>query len=131
MAPHLRGLAHIATAAATGQPHVALVSPVVVDEDIWFLTFRASGKAKNIAADGRVALMWSPAEEAYVGGVAELIDDADRKAWLWNSGLLGYEPASFFHAVDHPAYVAVKVTPQSATVIVHGANGFERKRWTR
>ena len=75
--------------------------------------------------------MWDPAAEAYVEGRAELIADDDTKAWLWNAGVLAYDPNGFFGASDNPDVVAVRVVPERAVVFVEGDGAPRRLRWRR
>jgi len=131
LAEQLTGLSHIATADAHGQPHVAKALPAIIDDTVWFFTWKSSKKARNIAINPKVSMMWDPAAESYVRGTAELVDDPERKAWLWNSGHLSYDPAGFFGSSDDPDVVAVKVTPTAAVVMTEDASGSRRVRWTR
>ena len=59
IAPHLVGLAHIATSTPDGQPAVAVVSPLVEGDHIWVSTHRTSAKAKNLVVNPHIALMLS------------------------------------------------------------------------
>ena len=71
--PHLTGFANLATATQHGDPHVSVVMAYVEGDTIWIFTNAGSGKARRIASNGRVALMWRPGPEAYVYGTATLI----------------------------------------------------------
>jgi general stress protein 26 len=127
---HLGGLAHCATATPDGRPHVALAAVAVDGERLWFGTRASSTKARNIAVNPQVALMWSPAAEVYVRGVAELVDDTDEKRRVWDAGLFDYDLATFFGSADDPDFVFVRIQPQSATVLTQSADGIVRREWT-
>ena len=128
LTPHLRGLASVATVSASGGPHVAIVSPAVVDGTIWFGALRSSAKAANIAATGTIALVWSADGEAYVWGAAEIVDDVETKRSMW-TGTWAYEPGGFFGTPDNPDYVLVRVTPQRAMLLTAGPDGPTPSRW--
>lgn len=126
----LNGVASVATVSPTGEAHVAIVSPAVVDDSIWFGAYRSSAKARNLVANPSVALAWTPGPEAYVWGRAELVDDLDQKRSLWD-GTWTYDPAMFFRSPDHPDYVLVRVTADRALVMTMGADGPQANRWAR
>ena len=125
------GLAHIATASADGRPHVAVVAPFVEGDRLWIFTMRGSGKAKNLAENPRIALMWRSGSEIYVRAEAGLVDDPAEKARLWQSDLLPFDPVGFFGTPDNPDLLLVRVTPQSATVLGMGPTGPSRRTWRR
>jgi general stress protein 26 len=132
VAQHLTGFAHVATATADGEPHVSVVMPCVEDDTIWIFTFASSGKARRIAANGRVAMMWRPGAEAYVYGTAAIVDDVAEKQRLWARPDLPFDPSMFFGSVDNPDHVLVKVTPTRATLMVEGEGGGIRQlNWRR
>jgi general stress protein 26 len=126
---HMTGLAHLATASADGGPRVAVVSAVAHESGILLSTFRSSAKARNMAENPRASIMWTPGPELYVQTTAELLHDAETKHWLWNSGLLPYNPADFFGTADNPEMVVVKLTPVSAVVMVMGEGPPQSRRW--
>ena len=128
---HLTGLAHLATASPDGTPHVSVVMPLLDGDGLWIFTRASSGKARRIAANGKVALMWQPGAEAYVYGDAELVSSIDEKRRLWARPDLLFDPAMFFGTVDHPDHVLVRVTPTRATVMVGGDDGIRRLTWRR
>jgi len=128
--PHLNGLLHVATADSGGAPHISKVAAAVDGATIWIATMRTSGKARNVAANPRVALMWDSGSEAYVWGDAELVDDIEEKRRIWDSGLLPYDPAMFFGTVDNPLLVLLRVTPTRATVLTMGPDGGTRGTWS-
>lgn len=126
IASQLTGLAHAATASADGAPHVAVVAPVLEGDGLWIFTLRSSRKARNLAANPRMSLMWRPGSEVYLTAGAELVDDAADKARLWARPDLPFDPAGFFGTPDNPAFVLVRVTPRRAVVM--GATG--RSVWS-
>jgi general stress protein 26 len=125
----LTGVASMATVTPDGDPHVAVVTPVVIDDVIWIGTYRSSQKAANLLARPSIALVWSTDAEAYVWGRAELLDDVQRKRSMWDD-TWPYDPAMFFSTPDNPDYVLVRVTPRRAMVMRFGEHGPERSRWS-
>jgi PPOX class probable F420-dependent enzyme len=125
------GLAHVATASADGKPHVSVVSPAVEGQTLWFATTASSRKARNLAANPRVAMMWQPQAEIYLSGAATLVADEAEKRRLWDSGLFAFDLASFWGRPDNPQLVFVKVEPDSAIVMSFGAAGLTRRTWRR
>jgi general stress protein 26 len=57
IAPHLHGVASLATVTPSGGPHVSIVMPAHVDGTIWVGSHRSARKAINVAAHGKVALV--------------------------------------------------------------------------
>ena len=117
VAAQLTGLAHVATASADGTPHVAVVAPVLEGRQLWIFTMRSSRKARNLAANPRISLMWRPRSEIYLTADAELVDSADDKARLWARSDLPFDPVGFFDTPDNPDFVLVRVTPRRAVVM--------------
>ncbi|MDH4078105.1 MAG: pyridoxamine 5'-phosphate oxidase family protein [Acidimicrobiia bacterium] len=117
IAGQLTGLAHVATASADGEPHVAVVAPVLEGDVLWIFTMRSSRKARNLAANPRISLMWRPQSEIYITARAELVDSAEDKARLWARTDLPFDPAAFFGTPDNPGFVLVRVTPRRAVVM--------------
>ena len=124
-------IAHIATSDDEGSPHVAVVAPCIDGTDVWILTSRSSRKARNVAVNGRMALVWTPGAEVYLYGSACLVEALEEKQRLWSSGLLSFDPASFFGTPDNPDFVLLKIEPDTAVVMTQGASGPERHRWKR
>lgn len=128
-AAHATGLAHLATAAADGTPHVSMVSAALEGDVLWIGTRASSGKARNIAVNPRVALMWTPTAELYVWGVAELVGDVDERRRVWTSGIFEFDLAPFFGAPERPNFVFVKVRPLAATLLTAADGGIQRQTW--
>ena len=128
IAPHLSGMANVATNGPAG-PHVAIVAPVVDDDGtVWFQTRRTSGKARAVDHDPRIALMWRSGSEAYLWGRATLVDDVAQIEARWTTW--PYDAAGFFGRPDEPGIVLVRIEPDRATVMTVGADGPQRLRWT-
>ena len=125
------GLAHVATASADGQPHASKVAVVVDGEALVFFTMRGSGKARNLAENPRIALMWDPMAEIYLRGDVELVADVAEKTRLWGSGLFPYDPSGFFGSPDNEDLVLVRIHPTRASVATADANGPRRDTWRR
>jgi len=128
VAAHLTGIAHAATASNDGTPHVSVVAAVVEEDVIWITTRRSSGKAKNLAENPRIALVFRPGSEAYVSGTVEIVDDADEKRRRW-SGFFPYDAASFFGPPENDGVVLLKIRPTSAAVLTQDGSGLHRRRW--
>jgi general stress protein 26 len=131
VAEHLSGLAHLATTATDGTPHVSMVAPAVEGEIVWFGTRASSVKARNLARNPRAALMWTPRAEAYVAGETELVTDVAEKQRVWDAGLFQYDMAMFWGSPENDDFVLVKVHPRRATVLTQGDAGIQRHRWAR
>lgn len=129
VAPHLVGLAHIATASPAGEPHVAVIAPVIVDGTVWVFTRGSSGKARNVRANGRAALTWRNGSEAYLWGDAVVVDNLAEKQRLWARTDLPFDPAGFFGTVDHPDHALLRITPTRAVVMVDDGSGIRRLSW--
>ena len=100
-----------------GRPHVAKVAPAVDGEVLWIASRVNSRKARNIAADPHVAVMFEPRAEAYVQAEAELVTDLATKERIWSSGLFPFPLETFFGSFDHPDFVLIRLTPTSAILM--------------
>ena len=123
-----RASRNAATASSDGTPHVSVVAAVVDGDVIWIATNRSSGKALNLAANPRIALVFRPGSESYVSGTVEIVDDVDEKRRRW-SGFFPYDAAAFFGPPENDGVVLLKVRPTSATVMTQDATGLHRRRW--
>ena len=92
---------------------------------------RTSGKARNLAANPYVALMWRPQSEIYVSGEVELIDDVAAKVRLWESAWPPDDPVAFFGSPDNEDLILVRVHPARATRGVGGCRRPHRDTWHR
>jgi PPOX class probable F420-dependent enzyme len=129
LAGHLTGQAHIATVRPDGSPHVARVWPAVDGQTIWIGTRASSGKARNLRAHPRAALMFEPAGEAYVNGDVDVVSDLATKQRIWDSGIFPYQMEGFFGSADNDDFVLLKVTPRRAIVMTQGESGIRRDTW--
>jgi len=127
LTPHLHGIASLATVTPAGEPHVAIVTPLLVDDLLWIGANRSSAKTRNLASTPTVALVWATEVDAYVWGATRLIDDIDTKRRLWDRW--AYDAAEHFVAPDDDDYVLVEVSPTRAMVIEYAADGVHRRRW--
>jgi general stress protein 26 len=128
VAGHLTGIAHAATVSGDGIPHVSVVAPVVEGDTIWIATRTSSGKATNLRANPKIALVFQPGSEAYVSGTVEIVDDADEKRRRW-AGFFPYDATAFFGAPENDSVVLLKVSPTAATILTQGQSGLERHPW--
>lgn len=125
------GPAHVATADASGAPHVAIVAPAVEGDGLWFMTRRSSAKAADLLANPRLSLMWEGnSAETYLWGTVEVVDDLETRERVWHAGLFPYDPAGFFGSADNPDVVMFRVTPTHATAMVAGDGGPQRRTWS-
>lgn len=131
LVPHLTGFAHIATVRPDGRPHVAKVAPAVDRDVLWIASRVSSRKARNIAADPHVALMYEPRAEAYVQATGELITDLETRERVWASGMFPFPLEGFFGTYDHPDFVLVRLTPTSAILMSQDGAGIRRDTWER
>lgn len=128
VATTLTGTAHAATATRDGTPHVSVVAAVVDGDVIWIATNRSSGKATNVRANPKIALVFRPGSESYVSGTVEIVDDAEEKRRRW-SGFFPYDAAAFLGAPENDSVVLLKVRPTSAIVMMQDESGLHRRRW--
>jgi general stress protein 26 len=124
------GLAHVATASPSGEPHVALVFAVREGRHLTFTTRSMSGKARNLAANPRMTLMWQGnGAESYLWGTVRLIDDPQEKSRVWDGGLFPFDLSQFFGSPESPGWVVGRVDPERAVVMVQRDAGMERLVW--
>lgn len=128
--PSLRGIAHLATTAEDGSPRISVVMPVVDGDALVIFTRASSGKVRCLRVDPRVALVWQPAEEVYVYGTAEVVDDIDRKRAAWHRTDLPFDPTAFFGAPEDPDLVLLRIRPDRAIVMRDDGSGPRAHRWT-
>lgn len=132
-ATRLSPWAHVATIGADGKPDVVPVHPAWEGDTLWFMTFGDSVKARNIAANGDVALHWQVSEAGdgvEVWGAARIHDDVDTKRRLWE-GVFDYDLNLFSPGgpEDSPNTVFVAVEVERAVAIkAYGVGGVETWR---
>lgn len=105
--------AFLVTISAAG-PHARPMAAIVHKDEalIWFLTDVATTKDGEIAADNRVAVVFTDAGSSHVSvsGTAEIVDDRALVKSLWSTAAQAFWP----DGPDSPRVVAIKVTPRSA-----------------
>lgn len=127
--PHLTGLAHLATTDSRAHPGIAVVSPLVDGDAVWFQTRAGSRKARNVAEVPHVALIWQGNGEAYLWGDAVVVTDVAEKRRRWTEW--NYDAASFFGDPADDGVVLVRIAPSRATVLAAGDAGPVRSTWHR
>ncbi|HAP76571.1 MAG TPA: hypothetical protein DCR14_10850 [Acidimicrobiaceae bacterium] len=125
--------AHIATVRPDGTPDVTPVHPCWEGDTLWIMVFTGAVKARNVAANPKVALHWQVTEKGdglELWGTATLHTDLATKERLWN-GVFDYDLNLF--APDGPsspqvAFLAVE--PHRAVYLAaYGMAG--TFRWAR
>ena len=126
------GLAHLATSSVTGEPHVAVVF-VAREGERMLVTMRSrSGKASNLRANPRVAVMWQGnGAETYLWGRATLVADATEKTRVWNGGVFPFDLAQFYAGQDSEDWLVAHIEPVRAVAMVQTESGLERHTWRR
>jgi general stress protein 26 len=81
------------------------------DAEMWFITARSADHTRAIAAEPRVALSFT-SRSAWVAltGTAELVDDRDKLAELWNTFSEAWLPGG----PDNPEAVLLRVEVERA-----------------
>lgn len=123
----------LATANASGRPHVAFVAPGWADERLWISTFGNSRKAANLRVRPEVALTCAATPEVnlLIRATARLVDDPAETRQLWDSGVLPYDPSAFFSGPDDPLTQFVELVPSVATIHPLGPGPVRRWRSAR
>ena len=124
--------AHVASVGADGEPDVVPVHPAWEGDTLWFMTGAKSVKARNIAAQPKVALHWQVTEAGdgvEVWGTAEVHTDVETKRRLWK-GVFDYDLDQFApggpDGSPETAFVAVR--PERALYLeMYGMKG--RETW--
>lgn len=119
----------LATADASGRPHVAFVSTGWGDERLWISSFASSRKVANLKQRTDVALTCaaSPDVNLLIRATARLVTEPTETTRLWNEGVLPYDPSAFFSGPDDPETQFVELTPSVATIHPLGPGAW--KRW--
>lgn len=109
---------NVATVDTRGRPRSRVLHPMWEGSTGWILTGRQSLKAKHLADNPNVSLVYiaDPLKPIYVEGIAEWVDDdaEKRHRWDWFKNApepYGYDPAPFFGSVDSPNFGILKITP--------------------
>lgn len=124
---HLHGVASLATVTPGGDPHVAIVTPLVDGDLLWIGANHSSAKTRNLGSMPAVALVWATDVDAYVWGSTRLVDDLDTKRSLWDRW--AYDASEHFSAPEDDDYVLVEVSPTRALMIEYASDGVHRRRW--
>lgn len=123
--------AHMATTGIDGEPDVVPVHPCWEGDTLWIMAGTTSVKARNIAANNKVALHWQVTEigdGAELWGTARVFNDLETKRRLW-TGVFDYDLDLFAPggADDSEGTGFIAITPTRALVInQYGSGGMER-----
>ena len=125
--------AHLATVGADNEPDVVPVHPCWEGDICWTMLGLGSVKAKNVAANNKVALHWQVSEVGdgvEVWGTAQIFTDVETKRRLWD-GVFDYDLNAFSPGgpENSPETGFLAITPSRALVLKqYGMGGAER--WT-
>lgn len=123
--------AHLATVGADQQPDVVPVHPCWEGDTCWVMIGASSVKARNIAANPRVALHWQVTEVGdgvEVWGAGEIFDDVETKRRMWD-GVFDYDLSAFSPGGpdNSPDTVFLAITVDRAVILrQYGIGGVER-----
>jgi general stress protein 26 len=125
--------AHLATVGDDGEPDVVPVHPCWEGDVLWTMCGADSVKARNVAANPKVALHWQVTEVGdgvELWGTAEVFDDLDTKRRLWD-GVFDYDLDVFAPGgpENSPATAFMAIRPNRALLLrQYGMGGKERWR---
>ncbi len=125
--------AHLATVGADGEPDVVPVHPCWEGDTLWTMLGATSVKARNVAANDKVALHWQVTEVGdgvELWGTAELFTDVETKRRLWE-GVFDYDLNAFAPGGpdDSPGTAFLAIRPTRALVVErYGMGGM--RRWS-
>ncbi len=113
---------YLGTVDAGGRPHVSVVAPGFGDGSIWFATRQSSKKFRNLRVDPAAAFHWPIGNHAAPGelvarGTARIYTAPEDRRRLWDSGVLGYDPAGFFGSPDNDDLAFVEVVVEAARLL--------------
>lgn len=126
--------AHLATVRSDGEPDVTPVHPCWEGDTLAVMVGTTSVKARNVAANPRVALHWQVSaigDGVELWGTAVVLDDLETKRRLWN-GVFDYDLNQFAPggANDSSGTGFMMITPTRALVLrQYGMGGLDR--WGR
>jgi len=123
--------AHLATIGADGDPDVVPIHPAWEGGKIWAMVGADSVKARNVAANPKIAMHWQVTESGdgvEVWGDAEVHTDLETKQRLW-TGVFDYDLNDFApDGPESPSTAFIGITPAKALAIyAYGMKGM--KRW--
>jgi general stress protein 26 len=101
------------TTAGDGSLHAAPMTTqeAEFDGDAWFIAGNRSETVQNLTAQPQVNVSYAGSSSwLSLAGTATVVDDAERKAELWNT----FTEAWFPEGQDDPSVVVVKVSGESA-----------------
>jgi general stress protein 26 len=125
--------AHLATVGADGEPDVVPVHPCWEGDTLWMMVGVDSTKARNVAANPKVAMHWQVTEAGdgvEVWGTASLHADIETKRRLW-TGVFDYDLNAFEPGGPDgsPATGFLAVAPSRALILLaYGMGGARRWR---
>jgi hypothetical protein len=115
---------NMATVDPVGRPRSRIVHPIWEGPSGWIGTRRNSFKNQHLTHNPYVSLAYTAdiARPVYVDCVAEWADAFADKQRVWELFAtapepLGYDPAPFFIAADHPDFGLLKLTPWRIAVV--------------
>jgi general stress protein 26 len=115
---------NMATVDAQGRPRSRIVHPIWEGPTGWIATNRHSFKNRHLAANPYVSLAYIAdiARPVYVDCQVAWADDQADKQRVWDMFSaapppLGYDPAPFFVAADHPDFGVLRLTPWRIAVV--------------
>ncbi len=130
-ATELSPFAHLATVGADNEPDVVPVFPCWEGDTLWAMLSAKSVKARNVAANPKVALHWQVTEAGdgvAVWGTAEIFDDLDTKRRLWD-GAFDYDLNMFAPGGpdNSPDTAFMAIRPTRALILrQYGIGGMQR-----
>ncbi|MEL7159017.1 MAG: pyridoxamine 5'-phosphate oxidase family protein [Actinomycetota bacterium] len=125
--------AHLATVGADLEPDVVPVHPCWEGDTLWAMLGADSVKARNVAANDKVALHWQVTETGdgvEIWGTAEVFTDLETKRRLWD-GVFDYDLNAFAPGGpdNSPGTAFLAITPNRALVLEqYGMGGM--RRWS-
>lgn len=130
-ATNLSPWAHLATVGDDGEPDVVPVHPCWEGETLWTMLGVQSVKARNAAANDKVALHWQVTEVGdgvEIWGTAEVFTDVETKRRLWDD-VFDYDLNAFAPGGpdNSPETAFMAIRPTRAVVLKqYGMAGIQR-----
>ena len=113
--------AFLATADKAGRPHLAFVSPGLVNGLVWVVSDLDTQKVRNVRDNPHVALHW-PVDaddtnlQLFVRGQARVRTDPGDKEDLWSRNPVPWSLAGFYSGPADPELVFIEITPTYASL---------------
>jgi hypothetical protein len=115
---------NMATVDAHGRPRSRIVHPIWEGATGWIATHRGSFKNRHLATNPFVSLAYTAdiTKPVYVDCVVGWADEPADRQRVWDLFAnapepLGYDPAPFFVAPDHPNFGVLRLTPWRIGVV--------------